>query len=175
MTPETGDHSESFKTREGSLNVQQQKFRQQDRKLGLGQSYQMEVPSNQAPKNAIGSMGRKGEKMILCSLYLQEKGQELQTKARFLIFKFNTKYFMNHPRKHAKPVPFLSKGALLSISLSCEHSDPAKLQRRTKGRTLSIAHPQAFSFQGPTSVFIMVITRLPSASSLLELCSGMSS
>lgn len=93
MTPETGDHSESFKTREGSLNVQQQKFRQQDRKLGLGQIYQMEVPSNQAPKNVIGSMGRKGEKMILCSLYLQEKGQELQTKARFLIFKFDTKIF----------------------------------------------------------------------------------
>jgi len=58
------------------------RFRQQDRKLGLGQSYQIEMPSVQAPEEVIGSMGRKRDK-IFCTVYLQEKGHELQTKASY--------------------------------------------------------------------------------------------
>lgn len=49
------------------------KFRQQDRKLELGQSYQMEMPSNQAPEKVIGSMGRKGESFLFYALYIYRK------------------------------------------------------------------------------------------------------
>lgn len=140
------------------------KFRQQNRKLGLGQSYQMDVPSNQAPENVIGSVGRKGEKKILYSVYLQEKGHELQTKARFLIFKFNIKYFMSHPRKHAKPVPLLSKGALLGSSLSCEHSYPAITQDSTRNKRQNFKHcpPQRILKQAVEQSAFRVPLQFPS-------------
>lgn len=43
-------------------------FRQQDRKLWLGQSYQIDVPSYQSTENVTGSMGRK-EKVRSYGLY----------------------------------------------------------------------------------------------------------
>lgn len=88
---------------------------------------------------------------------------------------------MNRLRKNAMPIPLLSKGVLLCSSL-CKLSDPTITQASIQNKRQNFKHcppksilkqTETFSFQGPTSVSIMVITRLIQASQSFTV--GMSS